>query len=66
VGVDVGWAPVSSGCLGAYNLRCGLQGEGKRIARSVVGRCRYMSVDVGRAEVLFSGRLAGLAQRGES
>jgi hypothetical protein len=21
VGVEVGWAPVSSGCLGAYNLR---------------------------------------------
>jgi hypothetical protein len=39
-GVDVGWAPVSSGYLGAYNLRCGLQGEGKRIAISVVGKCR--------------------------
>jgi hypothetical protein len=44
VGVDVGWAPVSSGCLGAYNLRCGLQGKGKRIVISVVGSCRYMSV----------------------
>jgi hypothetical protein len=66
VGVEVGWAPVSTGCHGAYKLRCGLQGERKRIAISVVGRCQYTSVDVGRAEVLFSGRLAGLAQRGGS
>jgi hypothetical protein len=57
--VGVGWAPVSSGCLGAYNFRGGLQGEGKGMAISGVGRCRW-------SRGSFSGRLAGLAQSGRS